>query len=150
MAHGNFCGNFSTVISCDHSTFLGQTCSHRQPSDKRTHHFILEPCLQSEPMKVSRLEGQWVTEVVFPNISIFKAVGFCKNHPRRYLVKAHFSSYSVLQSPDNEVFHSAWIECLKRCPPNPCKMWLSVLPPVAKLREKSGLGTHLKSTFYRM
>lgn len=134
MAHGKFFGNCSMVISWS-IPFPGAN-KLSQASIRRIHHFILELCLQSEPMKVSRLEDQWVTEVEFSNISIFKAVGFCKNHPRRCLVKAHFPSYSVLQSPDDEVFHSARIECPKKCPPNPCKMGFCVTPTGKTEREK--------------
>lgn len=147
MAHGNFSGNFSHSHFLWLFPFLG---ANQLSSGRRTHHLLLEPFLQSEPLKVSRLEHQWVTEVVFLNISISEAVGFCKNPPRRYPGKAHFPSYSVLQSPDDEVLHSAWIECPKKFPPNLCKMRVPLLPPLEKLREKSDLGTHLKSMFYRM
>lgn len=109
---------------------------------------------KSERMKVCRLEDPWVTEVVFPNLSISKAVGFCKNRPRSYLFKTHLPSWSVLQSPADEVFHFAWVMCLRRCPPNPYKTYgLATLPAVTSRRQnwerKVVLDSSLERMFYR-
>lgn len=84
--------------------------------------FILASCIQSERIKVSRLEDPWVMEVVSPNPSISKAAGVCKNHSRNFIFKTHFHSWLVLQSPADEVISLCMSHaCLRRCPANPCE-----------------------------
>lgn len=91
---------------------------------------------KSEIMKLGRLADPWVTEVVVPYLSISKAAGVFKNHPRRYLLK----TYSFLVHSAESIWWCVSLNMnhvrLWRCPPNPCETCgLASLPPVTNRRQ---------------